>query len=138
MVRVGDADNDLTSGSIRIRAHHLLCIQGFQGLGYSKEFTKNMAQIKDELLNNPSSFIRLVIGVDSICECCPHNSKGICSKGHTSENKMRVMDSLILRNLGIEAGSVISSKYIPSLTRNLSRETVFRAINGGNHSLFLW
>lgn len=124
MVRVRDADNNLTSGSVRIRAHHLLCIQGFQGLGYSKKFTKNMAQISDELLNNPFSFMELVVGVDSICECCPHNSESVCSKEPTSENKMRIMDSLILQTLNLEAGSVISSKYIPSLTRNLSRETV--------------
>ena len=32
---------DAYSDPLRIRAHHILCIQGFQGLGYSEEFTKN-------------------------------------------------------------------------------------------------
>ncbi|PIU52192.1 DUF1284 domain-containing protein, partial [Candidatus Desantisbacteria bacterium CG07_land_8_20_14_0_80_39_15] len=31
---------------MKIRAHHLLCVLGFQGLGYSPEFIKKMTQVK--------------------------------------------------------------------------------------------
>jgi hypothetical protein len=124
MSKMRSTTNNFASEPMKIRAHHLLCIQGFQGLGYSKKFTKNMAKIRDMILNNPSSFIELVVEVDSICKVCPHNSEGKCSKESHSENKIRIMDSLILQNLDIKKGSVISSAHIPSLTSNLSRETV--------------
>lgn len=120
---VKDVKNDVGSEPIRIRAHHILCMQGFQGLGYSKEFAENMARIKDQIIQNPSSFIKVIIGADSICKCCPHNSKGICNIESSSKN-IRAMDSIILENLDIEEGSVISSASIPSIAMNLSRQKV--------------
>jgi hypothetical protein len=101
-------------------------MQGFQGLGYSKEFTENMARITKEIQQNPSSFIKVIIGVDSICERCPHCSDGICNARSSSFNKVMLMDSLVLQNLGIEEGSVISSTRILSITGNLNRQTVGR------------
>lgn len=118
-----DVTNDVGSEPIRIRAHHLLCMQGFQGLGYSQEFTQNMAQIIGEIIKNPSSFIKVTAEADSICECCPHNFQGICNKESTSNN-IKTVDSIILEKLDLEEGSVISSLSITSLTMNLSRHTV--------------
>ena len=118
-----DVKNDVGSEPIRIRAHHLLCMQGFQGLGYSSEFTQNMAQIIGEIIKNPFSFITVTAEVDSICECCPHNFQGICNKESISNN-IKTVDSIILEKLDLEEGSVISSTSIRSLTTNLSSQTV--------------
>lgn len=62
-----------------IRPHHLLCLQFFEGKGYSNDFVRHMTGIHEKLLNeNPK--INLVEGVDDICKGCPHNIEGQCDK----------------------------------------------------------
>lgn len=112
------------SEPIRIRAHHILCIQGFQGLGYSKEFTKNMTLITEKILNNHSFFIKIIIGADSICKHCPHLSNGVCRMEMGSLKFISSMDSLVLKKLNMEAGSVISSAQLKTLTGNLSPKII--------------
>lgn len=115
---------DIIYEPIRIRAHHILCMQGFQGLGYSEEFTVNMAQIIEEIRKNPFSLIKIIVGVDSICEHCPHNnSPGICNK-ESELNNISDMDSKVLEKLNIKKGSIVSSSLIPTLAMNLSSQTV--------------
>jgi uncharacterized protein len=121
---VKNVKNDVGSEPIRIRAHHLLCIQGFKGLGYSKEFTKNMAMITKKIRQKTYSEIKVIIGADAICACCPHFYEGVCNIGSSSSNPVMLMDYLVLLNLGIEEGSVISYEKILSLTLNLNRQKV--------------
>lgn len=60
-----------------IRPHHMLCLQFFEGKGYSEEFVENMMRIKNELdQNNPE--VSLVIGADMICENCPNRRGNVC------------------------------------------------------------
>lgn len=115
---------EIGSYPLRIRAHHILCMQGFQGLGYSKEFTKNMTRITEKILNNPSFFIKIIIGVDSICKHCPHLSDGKCGMELDSLKVISSMDALVLKSLNMEAGSVISSEELISLTGTLTPKTV--------------
>lgn len=62
-----------------IRPHHLLCLQFFEGKGYSDDFVKHMTEIHEKLLNeNP--VINIVSGVDDICKNCPNNEGGKCIK----------------------------------------------------------
>ncbi|HHY00246.1 MAG TPA: DUF1284 domain-containing protein [Methanothermobacter sp.] len=121
---VKNVEDGVGSKPIRIRAHHLLCMQGFQGFGYSKEFTANMAKITEKVLQNHSSFIKIVNGADSICECCPHYNKGICTVESSSPNVIMFMDSLVLQNLKIEEGSIVSATQISSITKKLDGQTV--------------
>ncbi|HHT19402.1 MAG: DUF1284 domain-containing protein [Euryarchaeota archaeon] len=121
---VKNVENGVGSKPLRIRAHHLLCIQGFQGFGYSKEFTDNMAKITEQILKNPFSFIKIVNGADLICECCPHNNKGICNAESSSPNSVMFLDSLVLQNLKIEEGSIVSASQISLITKNLDGQTV--------------
>lgn len=114
--------NDVGSEPVRIRAHHLLCMQGFQGLGYNKEFTENLTRIIEKTITNSSSFIKVIIGADCICECCPHNLKGTCDI--ESSNNIKNMDSTILEKLAIKDGLVYSSALLLSKTKNLSGGTV--------------
>ncbi len=115
---------DARSEPLRVRAHHILCMQGFQGLGYSKEFTRNMTQITEKIRNNPSFFIKIVIGADSICKHCPHLSNGVCEMEMDSLKFISSMDVLVLENLNMEAGSVISSAQLKTLTGSLSPKIV--------------
>jgi hypothetical protein len=121
---VKNVKNGVGSELIRIRAHHLLCMQGFQGFGYNKKFTENMAQVIEKTIKNPSSFIQVTIGTDSICKMCPHNSQGICDR--QSSNNIRIMDSAVLEKLEIKQGSVHSSASLISKTMKLNDQTVKR------------
>lgn len=67
-------------GGIRIRAHHLLCIQGFRGQGYSPTFIANMARLKEMLQEAPDTPVQVVIGSDEICSFCPHMDAGNCTR----------------------------------------------------------
>ncbi len=61
-----------------IRPHHLLCLQFFEGKGYSDDFVRQMAEIH-RTLNKENPQINIVEGVDDICKKCPNRSD-ICLK----------------------------------------------------------
>lgn len=84
---------------IELRAHHLLCIRGFQGLGYDKAFVENFARVVKALEDDPS--IVVTAREDAICARCPHNLDG-CIKGP----KAQELDERVLRELGLRAGAV--------------------------------
>lgn len=77
-----------------IRPHHLLCLQFFEGKGYSDSFVKHMTEIHDKLLEeNPK--IHLVKGTDDICKSCPNNERGRCNKeSSVSGNDMRTYEAI--------------------------------------------
>ncbi len=116
--------DDGCSEPLRIRAHHILCMQGFQGLGYSKEFTRNMTLITEKIQKNPSFFIKIIIEADSICKHCPHLLDGVCNLEMDSLKLISSMDSLVLKNLNMEAGSVISSAQLKTLAGSLTPKKV--------------
>lgn len=58
--------------SIRLRPHHLLCLQTFVGHGYSPDFTKHMTYVKSLLTADPNTAITLVAGPDDLCGHCPN------------------------------------------------------------------
>lgn len=109
---------------VKIRAHHLLCLQGFQGYGYSKEFTRNMSHIKDELNQNPTILLKIKTSPDSICKHCPNCSNFKCNADATSEIRIREMDNLVLETLKIIEGQIVSWSKIRSLTSNLSQKNL--------------
>ncbi len=87
---------------LKIRAHHLLCIQGFQGYGYSEDFVKNMIEIIKNIDSNPES--EIITECDIICSYCSHNVEGVCQKKPDSAQKVKNMDMRILRKLQLKDG----------------------------------
>lgn len=65
-----------------------MCIPRYQGNGYSEEFCKNLARVKQSIKNN--TYI-LVEECDDICTACPNNNNGICA----DEEKVSKYDSLV-------------------------------------------
>ncbi|ADI74364.1 protein of unknown function DUF1284 [Methanohalobium evestigatum Z-7303] len=106
---------------IKLRAHHLLCIQGFQGYGYSQDFIKNMKYIIN-CLNSHGSLIDIITDCDVICSFCPYNKNGICKLNSASD--LKKMDELVIDKLGLEEHMVISPEYAFSLVNKKLQKTL--------------
>ena len=89
---------------MKIRPHHLLCIQKFTGHGYSQDFTAHMKSIVSELKENPNTRITLVQSCDDICRMCPNHVNGVC----TSLEKVAFMDSAVLHICDFAYGDQVS------------------------------
>ncbi len=90
---------------LEIRAHHLLCMLGFRGLGYSQEFTVKMGKVVEELRSNSALPITVIAGCDVICASCPHNRENKCLRNADSERKAKTQDLEVLQRLGFETGA---------------------------------
>ena len=91
-------------------------MQGFQGYGYSEDFSKNMAEIIEILQNFPEREIEIVAETDSICACCPYNINGKCQESQGSDSKLVSMDFKVLEKLDISPGSVFKAGEIFKIT----------------------
>jgi uncharacterized protein len=90
---------------IRIRAHTLLCLQGFRGEGYSARFVENMAAIHQRLADDPSQWVEIMDAPDAMCVACPHLLATGCSlHGEESEEHMQAQDHDVLVRLGLRVG----------------------------------
>ncbi len=103
---------------MKIRAHHLLCLQGFRGYGYDPEFTRNLARIADAVRTGPGLQLEIVEGCDDICAFCPHRKADACAKSPASDQEIREFDSTVLERTGLSAGTVMASGNL------------FRLVNG--------
>lgn len=85
---------------IRLRGHHLLCLQGFQGYGYSKDFVLNMTKI-NELRKSKDCTVILTNEADDICSACPNLKNNLCENENQNETIVK-MDNKILSKLNRE------------------------------------
>jgi hypothetical protein len=93
---------------IRLRGHTLLCLQGFRGEGYSRDFTDNLAAIHTSLSGNPDHPVELVEEPDAVCGACPHRAPAGCAlNGNGSEAGMQAQDRAVLKRLGLSGGGVV-------------------------------
>lgn len=97
--------NALHNHPIPIRAHTLLCLQGFRGEGYSAEFVDNMAAIHQRLADDPAQWVEIKDAPDAMCGACPHLRPMGCSlHGTESEPHMQAQDHDVLVRLGLHVG----------------------------------
>lgn len=117
--------------SIRIRAHHLLCIQGFQGLGYSQDFVKKTQEIRKKIMFSPGTRVEICTGCDVLCLHCPHEKGGICEKEPSSASALKKMDEEVLRIGGIESGSImVAEEALTHINRALAEVSEISRICG--------
>lgn len=90
----------------RIRGHHILCLPGFRGYGYSEAFTASLSCIRRNVAD-PTQKIMLLVGSDDICLCCPHLTEGGCSMVDASEERVKDMDRMVLAACGLCEGEII-------------------------------
>lgn len=107
---------------LKIRAHHLLCIQGFQGYGYNQGFVDNMKEVIKSISSNPDLEVEIIDECDVICSFCPYNEGGVCQK--SSDQKVKDMDMYILRRLGLRKGANGRAKDILHYVRGLNIQDI--------------
>ncbi len=97
---------DHPAAPLRLRGHTLLCLQGFQGKGYSAEFIHNMDAIHRLLFTRSDAWVQVVDSPDAICAACPHQQPAGCGlNGERSEEELKRQDRVVLQRLGLEVGS---------------------------------
>lgn len=110
---------------LRLRAHHLLCIERFQGKGYNSEFTESMAQLIQELQKNSMQMIELLNEGDMLCENCPNCiNENKCKLGN---NNVVQKNNLVLQYLKRKPKSHISYIQLQRMVQQSISEDDFNA-----------
>ena len=81
-------DTNNLESELTLRPHHLLCLHGFHGYGYTKEFIQNMYEVLQKLISNPNQLVSLHIGFDIICNACTDKNRSICVHPDSLTNKI--------------------------------------------------
>lgn len=98
---------------MRLRAHHLLCILGFRGLGYDEKFIQGMEGVIQKIKENSGLEIKLIRECDDICAACPFNIDGRCENEVVGgEERVRERDRRVAGRLDIKAGDVLTIKEV--------------------------
>lgn len=100
-----------------LRPHHGLCIQFYEGKGYSKEFTKQMDSLIESIALNQELTLTLHSGTDILCDACPNNLQGECK---TAE-QVAGYDRAVLNLSSLNAGDTIS---ITSFLKQVKQEII--------------
>jgi len=118
------------SDPIMIRAHHLLCMQGFQGYGYSKDFETHMQRIIIFLDKNPSTKIQIITKTDELCSHCPYNYKNSCNIDKYSHNIMEKLDKLIIKKFSLKENQIYTIEDALKLVNDNINHTILMEICG--------
>lgn len=97
----------------KLRGHHLFCLLGYRGMGYSKEYTENMTRMHATLRKDPTTYIKIVKGPDHLCEKYPNS--GVY---HCQDKEIFERDAAILKKLGLNIGLILTWGEIESRVRN--------------------
>jgi hypothetical protein len=110
--------------TIFLRGHHILCLQGFQGYGYSEEFVENMTHIKN-LIEKEDIKIRISNKPDDICQSCPNLSSDNICKDLNYNEKIKKMDNEVIKKLNIKNEEINSSELFEKVNSIFnSKETI--------------
>jgi len=117
---------------IRLRGHHLGCIQGFAGHGYDEPFTARLAELALALRSDPTTAIALVEGTDDACIACPHRDGTACAKDADADARVRSHDAAFCAALGLAAqGHVTMADVSDRIARDPSTRRAIREACAG-------
>ena len=101
--RLPDTGPTAPTAVLRYRPHHFLCSLGFEGKGYSPDFTANMTAIVMGRLRSaagPQVEIEVTFAADDICTPCPAR----IGQGCESQGKIEKLDRAHAAALGLADG----------------------------------
>jgi Uncharacterized conserved protein len=102
---------------LRLRGHHLLCVHGFRGMGYSPSFVEKMWEVVTKIRDEEQDFpIQVVSALDDACMACPHHGESTCQADPNSNEHVISMDQKVIRHLGIEENGIYLKSELLGLT----------------------
>lgn len=108
--------------SIALRGHHLFCLLGYRGKGYSEGFCMNMTAVYETLRQNPQTVIEIMEGPDRICAAFPSNQPNHCHNPSVYRK-----DGEILGELGLTVGDRLSwEKLINRVAASIQPDDIRR------------
>ncbi len=97
---------------LKLRGHHLLCLNFFKGEGYNRNFVDNLRKVLEKAKRKE---FYIAIGSDDICIACSHLKDNKCNFNNMqNEEKIKGLDTLALNLLNFKAGERIMWSYIDS------------------------
>ncbi|MBI4308042.1 MAG: DUF1284 domain-containing protein [Chloroflexi bacterium] len=92
---------------VRLRGHHLLCVLGFRGKGYSAAFVENMARVVGHIRLEKDTPVRVLLKPDDICHPCPFRLDDRCRRKPDAEERVQVHDADVMARLGVLGGAML-------------------------------
>ncbi|WJY28117.1 MULTISPECIES: DUF1284 domain-containing protein [Sporosarcina] len=97
---------------IKLRGHHILCLLGYRGMGYSPEYVANMTAVHTTLRTKPDTLIQVIKGPDHLCAKFPDDQPYHCEdKGIYSR------DQDIVKRLGLTPSDVLPWREVERRVR---------------------
>ncbi|MFT9847512.1 DUF1284 domain-containing protein [Aneurinibacillus sp. REN35] len=104
----------------KLRGHHLLCIHGFQGMGYSPAFIEKMQEIVEQVRDPDCDiWLEVTIGFDEACSACPHQGATKCEASVDSDIHVKQMDARVMRHLELEADATYRKAWLVRRTARM-------------------
>ena len=104
---------------MKLRPHHLMCIQSYVGKGYDEDFVKVMDKITYELRNNKEYLINIVFSTDDICISCPNMIDiNLCK----TNEKVNNIDSKVIKYFNLEEKEYIYKDIVNYIKNNITLE----------------
>lgn len=97
--------------SLKLRPHHALCAQFFEGKGYSEAFVAHMYGVLSEL--DRGAAVTLADRCDAICAGCPNERDGVCE----TDEKVRAIDRRAIEAMGVRFGDTLSWHDLSTLAK---------------------
>ncbi len=95
----------------KLRPHHALCIQFFEGKGYSDEFTCHMKEIV--YMMKQDAEIEITFGKDDICAECPNLINDLC----TEQEKVCRYDKKVMEFCNFYEGQILSASVFLGIAK---------------------
>lgn len=93
-----------------IRGHHLLCLHGFQGVGYDESFIDGMSGYVRDMKNpNQPLYLKIIIGQDELCKNCPHDGVDKCL---SNDFLVRKIDEEVVKRLHLKPNKLYEKEFL--------------------------
>ena len=96
-------DKDDRKADMRLRPHHLLCTQGYEGKGYDENFVRRMTDYVTRMREEAGFRVQITLHPDDICSACPNLAD---SEHCTSDDKVSAFDRKVMHFFGLQEGKV--------------------------------